>query len=895
MSWMKRAANLYQLLFHRQKVEAELDAEVEAYFEILVDRHLEEGMSREEAYRAVQVKFEGPERVKQDVRNVRVGTMLEATLHDVCYAARTLRKRPGFVAVVMCSLAIGIGANSAIYSFADWWLLRPLPVLEPTRVVAVTPITNAMARVRTTMSYPNYVDLRDRNRTFDGLVAQAFSAFGFAPDQTVLPRMKMGMFVSGNFFRVLGIEPVIGRDFRPEEDQVMGRDAVVVLSHDLWTSAYDAKPSIIGEKLRLNGIELTIIGVTPESFTGTDQFLRPALYVPLAMSARLTNANNLDQRQIPWLVVKGRLNPGVSIAQAQADLGAIAAVLRKTYPHTDANLRLKVESHLQFQTELSPPTTAMLMMLMFLAACVLLVACANVAGLLLSRSSERAREIALRLAVGAGRSAIVRQLLIENLLLAAIGGTAGLAIAYAGVKLFRSLPPPSADVPFGIDIHLDSRALLFTASVSIASSFLFGLLPAFRTSRPDLVSALKTGDAVSSDKTRLLGRKLLVSGQVALSLVLLIVSAGLVGGFRAELSQGPGFRTDHLLLMSFDTNLAHYTDAQGSHFYQQLLEKTRLSPNVKSAALASSIPLAIGASMEGVVPDGYQLKPGQDSIDVFDNVVSEDYFQTIGIPIVQGRSFLETDKENTPAVAIVNEQFARHYWPKQSPLGKRLRLQDATGKPVEIVGVAKTTKYVFVSEAPLDFVYLPSGQNQRPQMTLISEPNSPEETLLAPVLKRVVQTIDRDMPVFDVRSMKDLYLDRAEKTPKLITDSVAWLGIMGLALAVVGLYGLLAHSVARRIREIGVRMALGADRQQVVNIVMRQGAKLGVAGVGVGLIIGSAAYKAISSSLFFNFGHLGVLPFAAVSFILFITMMIATYIPARRASHIDPMRALRDE
>jgi macrolide transport system ATP-binding/permease protein len=843
----------------------------------------------------VRLKFEGPEQVKQEVRNVRVGAMLEATLQDVRYGARTLRKHPGFAAVVVCSLAIGIGANSAIYSFADWWLLRPLPILEPTRVVAITPVTNAMAGVRNTMSYPDYVDLRDHNRTFEGLVAQAYSAFGFAPGQTVLPRMKVGTFVSGNFFRVLGVEPVLGRGFRPEEDQAVGRDAVVVLSHDLWTGEYGGRPSVIGEKPRLNGIELTIIGVTPQSFTGTDQFLRPAVYVPLAMSPRLSNTNDLDQRQVPWLVVKGRLNPGASIAEAQADLSAIASALHKTYPHTDGNLRLKVESQLQFQTEFSPPFTAMLMMLMFLAACVLLVACANVAGLLLSRSSERAREIALRLAVGAGRLVLIRQLLIENLLLAVTGGAAGLAIAHTGVKLFNSLPPPSSDVPFGIDIHLDSRALLFTAAVSILSSLLFGLVPALRATRPDLVSALKTANAVSLDKTQLWGRKLLVGGQVALSLVLLIVSAGLVEGFRTELSQGPGFRTNHLFLMSFDSDLVHYTDAQRNHFYQLLLEKTQLAPNVKSAALASSIPLAIGASTVGVVPDGYQLKPGQDSIDVFDNVVSDGYFQTIGVPIVHGRSFLESDNANTPAVAIVNEQFARHYWPMQNPLGKRFQLHSATGKRIEVVGVAKTTKYVFISEAPLDFVYLPSTQNQRSQMTLISEPNSPEGTLLAPVLKRVVQSIDPDMPVFDVRSMKDLYIDRAEKTPRLITDTVAWLGFMGLALAVVGLYGLLAHSVGRRTREIGIRMALGADRRQVVRMVMRQAVRLGVAGVAVGLVIGLVAYKAISSSLFFDFGHLGILPFVAVSLFLFVTMMVATYVPARRASHIDPMRALRDE
>jgi len=317
----------------------------------------------------------------------------------------------------------------------------------------------------------------------------------------------------------------------------------------------------------------------------------------------MANANNLNQRQTRWLTMKGRLKSGVGIGQAQADLNAIADALQRVYPRTDNNLRLKVESQLQFQTEFSPPTTAMLVMLALLALCVLLVACANVAGLLLSRSSVRAREMALRLAVGAGRNSLVRQLMVENLLLSITGGAAGLAITFAGVKFFNTLPPPSSDVPFGIDIQLDSRALLFTAAVSIVSTLLFGLVPARRTTQLDLVSALRSVDASSSDSLRLWGRKLLVGGQVALSLVLLIVSGGLVEGFRGELNQGPGFRTDHLFLMSFDSDLVHYTDAQRDQFYNQLLEKTRLAPNVQSATLVSNVPLALGAQTREIVPE----------------------------------------------------------------------------------------------------------------------------------------------------------------------------------------------------------------------------------------------------------------------------------------------------
>jgi hypothetical protein len=374
VSWIRRAISLYRLLFRRERLEDELDAEVISYFDTMVDRYMEQGMSREEAQRSARMKFEGPEQVKEKVREARMGTVLEATLKDVRYALRMLRRNPGFVAVAICSLAIGIGATSAIYSIADAMLLRPLSVPRANDMIAVSPVSDQVFSGLNLISYPDYKDFRERNRTFEGLSATSYSFFGFAPDRTTLPRMKFGMFVSGNFFHVLDVEPRIGRGFRPDEDQAAGRDAVVVLSHDLWVSEYDAKRSAIGEKLWLNGIELTIIGVAPESFTGTDQFLRPALYVPFAMSPRLTNINNLDQRQARWISLKGRLRPGVGIARAQADLSAVAGVLRKTYPEIDGNLRVKVEGQLEYQMTFSPPTTAFAAMLGLLAICVLLVA-----------------------------------------------------------------------------------------------------------------------------------------------------------------------------------------------------------------------------------------------------------------------------------------------------------------------------------------------------------------------------------------------------------------------------------------------------------------------------------------------------------------------------------------
>jgi predicted permease len=815
-------------------------------------------------------------------------------LKSVRHAARMLRKNPGFTIVAVCSLAIGIGATSAMFSFADALLLRPLPVFKPSSVVAISTAGSTAFGTNTAISYPDYIDFRDRNRSFEGLVASGYATFGFSPNQGTLPQMKFGLFVSGNFFHVLGVEPVLGRGFRSSEDQAVGRDPVVVLGHDFWVSQFDASRSVIGSKLRLNGIEFTIIGIAPERFTGIDQYLRPTLFVPLAMSPRLGQENNLTRRDVRWLTVKGRLKPGVSVAQAQADLGAIAAQLQQIYPQTNRNQRVSVQTELELRAQQSPPNIAMLGMLILLALCVLLVACANVAGLLLSRSRARSREIAVRLAIGAARGSLIRQLLLENLLLAIAGGLAGVAVAYGGAKFFSRIPIPS-DLPIVFTVGLDRRVLLFTLAVSLLSTLLFGLAPALRITRPDLVSALKAADADSSGRRRLWGRNLIVAGQVALSLVLLVISAVLLQGFQDQLTQGPGFRTDHLFLTSFDTQLIHYSEDQTRHFYKELLDRTRAAPGIRSAALTSNVPM-FGGDSTGIVPEGYQLPRGEQALTVFDTYISDGYFNTLGIRILRGRAFVESDQANTPPVAIVNEQLAIHYWPKGDALGKRFHLKNSTGTLVQIVGIAKTAKYFWIAEPPLDYLYLPYTQNPRSALTIVAESDTKDASTIAPVLREVVRGLDPNMPVFDARTMENLFTQRAVKTPNMIAESVAGLGLMGLILAMVGLYGLIAYSVSRRTREIGIRMAIGADRQNVVGMVLKQGVVLGSIGIAAGLVVSFFACRVLTSALWIaSFKHIHPLLFAVVSLPLLLITLLATYAPARRASLVDPMRALRDE
>jgi len=603
-------------------------------------------------------------------------------LSSVKHTFRVLRKDPGFTAIAIFSLAIGVGATSAMFSFADALLLRPLPVMKPDGVVDVATVGTAAFGTNTAMSYPDYVDVRDRNRTFDGLIAAGYSQFGFSPDPQALPRMKFGLFVSGNLFRVLGVEPATGRGFRLDEDRAEGRDPVVVLGHDFWVSQFNSSPSAVGSHIRLNGIEFTVIGVAPESFTGIDQYLRPALFVPLAMSPRLGQDNDLHKREARWLFVKGRLRPGASLSQARADVAAIAEDLRRTYPLSNRDERMKVETELQLRVEQSPPNAALSAMLVMLGLCVLAVACANVAGLLLSRSRARSREIAIRLAVGANRWLLVRQFLFENFLVALAGGLGGVIVAELGVRFFNTFPFPS-DLPIVFAAAVDQRVLIFTLVVSVVSTLLFGLTPALNATRPDLVTALKAADADSGGKMRFWGRNTIVAGQVTLSLVLLVISAVLLQGFREQLVQGPGFRTDRLFLNSFQTQLAHYSEEQSAAFYKNLLDRARPAPGVRSAALTSVIPMIGGESLD-IVPEGCALPRGQKALTTFNAYVSDGYFTTLGVPVLEGRGFLESDKKGAPLVAVVNEQAAKHFWPKGDAIGKRFHLHDAGGDLVQV-------------------------------------------------------------------------------------------------------------------------------------------------------------------------------------------------------------------
>jgi macrolide transport system ATP-binding/permease protein len=837
--------------------------------------------------------------IPEDRRGSSAWLWLERLWQDLRYGCRMLAGSPGFTVIAVLSLAVGIGANCAIFSFADALLLRPLPVARPGEVLTVgtTAALEALNASALVSSHPDYVDIRDRNQSFEGLAAFDNVTAGFAPDPAAIPKLKMGLLVSGNFFTLMGVEPTIGRAFRPEEDQVPGRDAVVVLGRTMWEQEFGADPAVLGKTVRLNGIEFTVIGVTPPAFTGLNQYVRSDFFVPLMMAPRLMSdpkLRSLDARDNRNLGLKGRLRPGVTQAQAQTELTAIAADLERAYPDTNKNRRLVVRTELQARIAQSPPDAMLIAMLATLALAVLCVACANVAGLLTSRAPVRAREMALRLAIGAGRGRLVRQLVTESLLLAAAGGTLGLAVGYAGMSLFRQIELPT-DLPIMLTFQMDRRALLFSLAVAMGSAVIFGLVPALQATRTDLTTVIKSTDTSAPGRRRRWGRSVLVGGQVAVSVVLLVVAMFMYREFRQQLTSGPGYRTDHLLMMSFDTGLVRYTEAQSQQFFEQVAERARAVAGVKTVTMTTSIPM-LNDSIRTVTvaPEGFQFPAGQDNVTVLASMVDEHYFDTLGIPLRNGRNFRVEDAAAAPRVGIVNEQFANHFWPNQDPLGKRFRLDDTDKTWVEIVGIAKTSKYLFIAEPPSDFVYLPYRQHPGQRMVMVVQSAGDPASLVTP-LRDVVRGLDGNLPIYNVRTMAELYRMRAVSIFNVLVGTVGAMGLMGLGLSIVGLYGLVAYAASRRTREIGIRMAIGASRETVLRMVLRQGILLALIGLVVGLFASVGAGELLRAAFPSGDDQRDVMAVVLVAPVVLSVTFLAAYLPARRASRIDPMKALRHE
>lgn len=880
--------------------DCELEEELRLHLELAAEDARRRGDSPERAEREARIKAGGLARAMEDIRAQRGIPWLDDLLRDLRHGFHQLRRAPAFAGAAVISLALGIGANTAIFSFADALLLRPLAVPDSAAVLTVGSTDPSGGSL--VASYREYVEIRDRGAGFAGLAGFTSAGAGFASEPGKSPRLSIGMLVSGNFFLVMGLEPQLGRDFLPEEDEVPGRDEVVILGHDLWQQEFGADPSILGRAVWLNGIPFTVIGVAPAGFTGLDQYTRVQFYAPLMMWPRLVNDRNadpLEARSFRSLMTKGRLEPGVTIAEAQAELSGIGRDFEREHPDANRGRSLAVRTELQNRIAQAPPVAALLVMLSTLAASVLLVACANVAGLLASRAPVRAREIALRMAIGAGRLRVVRQLITESVLLSIIGGALGLGVAHAGLALFDQIRFPT-DLPIGPSFALDQRALMVSLVSALAGAVLFGLAPALRAARVDLSAMMRATDGAAAGRRRPWGRGALVSGQVAVSVVLLVVATFIHRGFEQRLGDGPGFRTDHVLLMSLNPGMLGYSETEAHRFFEQVAERARLVPGVESATLASYVPMDGMPPRVTIVPEGFEFTEGRDGATISGAEVGEDYFETLGLPLLRGRGFRAADDSDAPRVAIVNELVADRYWPGQDPIGRRFRLDDGGGPWVEIVGVAKNSKYSFITEPPQEFIYLPHKQRPpRPMILFVHSAGDPS-SLVTP-LRETVGSLDANLPIYNVRSLDEFYRIRVVATLNVISRLIGAMGVMGLLLSIVGLYGLVAYAASRRTREIGIRVAIGASRSNVLRMVLRQGLVLALAGLGMGLVAGVGADHALEV-LFTGFtGGPGgdirtdVVAFGMVAATVLAVTLLAAYFPARRASRIDPTETLRCE
>jgi predicted permease len=826
-------------------------------------------------------------------------------LQDIRYAVRSLIKAPGFTVIVVCTLALGIGANTAIFTLADQVLLRSLPVRDPHQLVVLEPKGSNMGRIEgdRAFSYPMFKDLRSDVRAFDGVAAR------FPLSATMLHENRservLAELVSGSYFRVLGLSPALGRLVEDGDEAVQSGHPVVVLTHGFWTRRFGASPGVVGRTIRLDGFPMTVVGVAPPGFNGYEVGSPADLFVPLMMRAEMIPTDPreaLFDRRTMWLNIVARLRPGVSAAEAQAAATVVyrrarADELKQIPPRPGAFAKRflagSVEAAPGYRgvSQLRDQFSTPVVVLMTMVGLVLLIACANVANLLMARAPGRQREIAIRLALGASRARVVQQLLMESLTLSVLGGAAGVLVSvWAADLLLKALPFEGASRAFVSTP--DARVLGFAFGVSALTGVLFGLVPSIQTARPRLVPALKEdgGAVMGSGHVRL--RKGLVVAQVALSL-LLLVGAGLFARSLWNLrALDPGFRVDSLATFSMDPTLSGYSTSQTAQVFAQLQDQFAQQPGVTGVSLSANTPLTSSDWMATVNVEGYQAKDGED-VNPHLELVGPAYFRTMGLPVLAGREFGVADGVTAPRVAVINETMARYFFHGQNPIGRRFGVGRDAATTLEIVGVVKDARTSDLRKESARTFYLPFTQSpDLGQMTFFVR-TSGSAGLGADAIRRVVRQVDATIPVFDVKPMEQV-ADESLFVDRMVALLSASFGGLATLLAAVGLYGVMSYAVARRSREIGLRMALGADARRVVVMVMREVALMAVIGLAVGLPLSVAAGRLVSSLLFgVSPADPGTLVGACVA--LLGVALLAGYIPAGQATRVDPIRALRAE
>ena len=814
------------------------------------------------------------------------------------FAVRTLAKSPSFALIAITSLALGIGANTAMFSYVDAVLLRPLPVPDSGRIVEVDSTSPGTRLGR--LSYADYVDLRDQTRTLQALTCYDFFLAGIAVQADQVPKYALNAGVSANFFSGLGIQPVLGRAFRAEEDTVPGRDLVAVISHRMWDRDFARDRSVLGRRIRVNGTDFTIIGVAPENFTGPQAFVNPDIYIPMHAYQQAVpgaKADYLTSRKNRSAILLGRLASGAGVKEAQSELRTIARGLAAQYPEANRDRTVTVLDYIRARFESSPTDASLSLTLLGITGLVLLIACANVANLLLGRGTARAREIAIRMAIGASRAAVVRQLLTESLLLAAAGGLAGIGVGYLGVSFLRAIPIPS-DFPISLGAEMDARLLAFSVVISLVTGAAFGLVPALRATRGDLASTIKAGDTgparISILRGLVTGRNVLVTAQLALSVILLVISADCIRGFQAAWRIDPGFRVDHTLFFSLNPDILRYDEAKTRDFYRKLTARLRESGGVNAVSMSSSIPFSTNQSNRKYFAEGAQPKPSGDAPAAVAYKVDDRFFPLMETKLLRGRGLDSRDTANSPRVAVINELLAAKLFGKHDPIGRRFRLDSADGPELQVVGLAKQGIYTYWAEPALEAVWTPYAQDFSSQM-YIEMRTAADASAFAALVREQVRALDPGMPVFRISTMASFFHDRAMLGPRLIAQIVTATGVMGLFMAVIGLYGVVAYAVSRRTREIGIRLAIGATPAGVMRLVLNQGAVFTAVGLAIGMALVIPIARTVVPNFVVGTNPLGAIVLLGVPALLAAATMAACWIPARRAARVSPTQALRQD
>ncbi|MBZ5607302.1 MAG: ABC transporter permease [Acidobacteriia bacterium] len=802
-------------------------------------------------------------------------------LQDLRLALRRLAKSPGFTIVAVLTLALAIGANTTTFSALNQFLLRPIPVERPKDLVF---LNNSRGP---SQSYPTYLDLRDRNRTLAGLIAYRIAPVSLS--QGGKNAHMWGDEATGNYFDVLGVHAVLGRTFTPEDDRRGSPHPVIVLSYSTWQSHFGADQNIAGKTAKLNGLEYTILGVTPKGFYGTEILLAPEFWVPLAMVPQIEPGNDwLDRRGTHNIWILGRLKPGFNARQAAEDLNAIAADLGRQH-REDEGLRLQLSPPGLVGSTLRGPVLGFASVLVAVAGLVLLIACVNIAGMLLARATVRRKEISICLAIGAPRGKIVRQLLAESLLLSVAGAAAGVLLAIWILDLIGAIRFP-IDVPAATSLPFDFRVLLFTLSACVLTTLLFGLAPAIHSARVDLLPALK--NQLSERFRRVQVRDLLVGAQVMLSVILLVGTVLVVRSLQRAVTIDVGFNPRHAVMVMFDVALNGYSQERGRAFERRLMDQLTALPGLESVAMSSSLPLGLGESSTNVYGEGKPVPKVSDAPSAYYYNVTPGYFRTMQTRLIAGRDFDQHDTAESTRVAIVNEAFARRLFPGENPLGKRFR-QGVTGSPwIQIVGIAQDGKYQSLNDTGELALFWPRAQRYDSTMTVVARSSLAGQDVLKSI-ERSIGELDPTLPFFQADTLED-HMSLPLLPARIAASMLGAFGVLAMMLAATGVYGMLAYAISRRSREIGIRVAIGATKSNVLSLILRRAIVIVAAAsvVGAGLALGLGR---LFTPILYGVSPRDPLTYALALALMAAIALAACLVPARRALRIDPAIALRDE